>query len=213
MYDDGAHLDEKRGDGIYGGEIAPFSGGTVVLYYVEARSATSSAATVFEPAATEWGAHSYNVAFKHAESTPVVINELMALNTSSLLDPQGGYDDWIELHNSSDAPVDIAGMYLSDKEDNPRKWAFPKGTIIAPRGYIIVWADEDEGDQPGLHANFRLSRDGETLLLVDADERGNRVLDSIEFGAQAPNVSLGRFPDGTGDFRSLIMTPGMRNDS
>jgi hypothetical protein len=129
MYDDGAHLDEKRGDGIYGGEIAPFSGGTVVLYYVEARSATSSAATVFEPAATEWGAHSYNVAFKHAESTPVVINELMALNTSSLLDPQGGYDDWIELHNSSDAAIDITGMYLSDKENNPRKWTFPEGTI------------------------------------------------------------------------------------
>ena len=68
-------------------------------------------------------------------------------------------------------------MYLSDKEDEPMKWAFPENTEIPANGYLIVWLDEDIDDVEGLHADFKLSKSGEMVTLVDTD--GIQVLDSI----------------------------------
>ena len=134
----------------------------------------------------------YRITVPVADSSPVVINELMASNTKSLADPQGENDDWIELHNVSDYAVDLSGMYLSDNQNNPRKWQFPDDTQIGPGEYLIVWADEDGNAAPGLHANFKLSKNGETVMLIDTDQRGNRVLDVIEFRDQREDVALGR---------------------
>jgi hypothetical protein len=104
-------------------------------------------------------------------------------------------------------------MYLSDRPEDPRKWKFPRGTTIPPNSYLVVWADEGEGERGELHANFRLSGDGEQLLLVDIDARGNRVLDFVEFGVQLQDISYGRVPDGSGDFQSLYVSPGRSNGS
>ncbi len=146
-----------------------------------------------------------------ASAPAVVINELMAANQTTTRDPQGDYDDWIELLNLSDQEVDLSGMYLTDKKNNPRKWAFPQGTSIAPGDYLIVWADEDGQAKPGLHANFKLSSDGEVIMLIDSDGRGNAPLDSVTFGTQEPDAALGRLPDGKGAFRKLQATPGAGN--
>ena len=53
------------------------------------------------------------------------INEIMASNSSAVQDPQGDYDDWIELHNDGRDAVDAAGMYLSDDPEVPTKWRIP----------------------------------------------------------------------------------------
>ena len=141
----------------------------------------------------------------------VVINELMADNDNIIADPQGDYDDWLELHNLTDSPVTLTGMYLSDKEDEPTKWAFPENTEIPANGYLIVWLDEDVEDPEGLHADFKLSKGGEAVLLVDTDANGNAVLDSIVFQEQETDVAFGRLPDGTGDFQMVQATPGAPN--
>ena len=144
----------------------------------------------------------------------VVINELMADNDNTLADPQGDYDDWLELHNRTDSSVMLTGLYLSDKEDNPTKWAFPENTEIPANGYLIVWLDEDHDDEDateGLHANFKLSKGGEIAILVGPDAEGNQVLDSITFGEQETDVAFGRLPDGTGDFQVVQATPGAPN--
>ena len=148
------------------------------------------------------------------EGSPVVINELMADNDNVVMDPQGDHDDWVELFNRTDSPIDLTGMYLSDKEDNPTKWQFPDGTVIAANGYLIIWCDEDHDDETateGLHSNFKLSKSGETVLLVDTDANGNTVLDSIVFDEQETDVSYGRIPNGTGDFQIVAATPGEVN--
>ena len=196
----------------YVGEIPAFPAGEKIRYYVEARSAGSHSATTFFPARTEFAPLTYRVTASFANSSPVVINELMVSNTKSLADPQGDNDDWIELHNVSDYAVDLSGMYLSDNQNNPRKWQFPDDTQIAPGGYLIVWADEDSNAKSGLHANFKLSRNGETVMLVDTNQRGNQVLDVIKFPAQGEDVALGRVPNGAGDFKSLEATPGKQNN-
>lgn len=142
---------------------------------------------------------------------PVVINELMADNDNTIADPQGDYDDWLELYNRTNSTVTLTGMYLSDKEDEPTKWAFPENTEIPANGYLIVWLDEDVDDPEGLHADFKLSKGGEVALLVDTDAHGNQVLDSITFGEQETDVAFGRLPDGTGDFQIVRATPGAPN--
>lgn len=141
----------------------------------------------------------------------VVINELMADNDNILADPQGDYDDWLELHNLTDSPVVLTGMYMSDKEDEPTKWAFPENTEIPANGYLIVWLDEDIDDVEGLHADFKLSKGGEIAMLVGTDAEGNQVLDSVTFGEQETDTALGRFPDGTGEFQVVQPTPGSEN--
>ena len=141
----------------------------------------------------------------------VVINELMADNDNIHADPQGDYDDWLELYNLTDSAVLLTGMYLSDKEDEPTKWQFPENTEIPANGYLIVWLDEDIDDPEGLHADFKLSKSGEAALLVDTDANGNQVLDSITFGEQETDISFGRLPDGTGDFQIVQATPGAPN--
>lgn len=146
--------------------------------------------------------------------TSVVINELMADNDNVIADPQGDYDDWLELYNLTDSTVLLTGMYLSDKEDNLTKWEFPENTEIPANGYLIVWLDEDHDDEnatEGLHANFKLSKDGETVILVGTDAHGNRVLDSVTFEAQETDVAYGRLPDGTGEFQIVQATPGAPN--
>ena len=78
---------------------------------------------------------------------PLVINEFMASNSSIARDPQGQYDDWIEIYNDGTSTIDVSGMYLTDDLDNPTRWQFPVSTTIPARGYIIVWADGDTADR------------------------------------------------------------------
>lgn len=142
---------------------------------------------------------------------PVVINELMASNELTIKDPQGKYEDWVELYNTSDVAVNLDTCYLSDKIDNPTKWRFPTGTIIEPKGYLMVWCDEDSLDA-GLHADFKLAKEGEGVYLFTKEATGNVMLDSTSFGELDKDVSWGRLPNGTGSFKSFTTpTPGGEN--
>ncbi len=140
----------------------------------------------------------------------VVINEFVASNdsTSGISDDDDEYDDWIELYNNTNEEIDLSDYYLSDKYDDVKKWSFPSGTKIQAAGYLIVWADDDEG-QNGLHTNFKLSKNGEQLVLSHLDET---VIDSLTFGEQTTNVSYARIPNGTGGFINQMSTHGYNNE-
>lgn len=139
----------------------------------------------------------------------LVVNEFMASNNATQADQDGDFDDWIELYNNTDNTITLDGFHLSDDLDNPTKWAFPAGASIAGNGYLIIWADEDP-DQEGLHADFRLSAGGETMLLVDAD---TALVDSVTYANQMADVSHGRFPNGTGDFQDMTPTFNAENST
>ncbi len=144
-----------------------------------------------------------------AFSTPIfsqniVINEFMASNDSlsGIVDEFGETDDWVELHNRTNTTVDISGYGFSDDFNLLYKWVFPSGIFIPPNGYLIVWTDGDP-DQGALHTNFKLNITGERLALSNTT---GVVQDSISFGDQETNVSLARFPNGTGPFIQLAPT-------
>lgn len=143
----------------------------------------------------------------------IAINEFMASNGETISDPQGEFDDWVELHNLSRLPVDVGGMYLSDKEDRPLRWRIPDccpgETTIPPFGFLLLWLDGDEVDGV-LHAPFSLSAGGEAVVLTDRD--GVTTIDQVVFGPQLRDISYGRFPDGTGAYWFHSQpTPGAPN--
>lgn len=120
-------------------------------------------------------------------STPIVLNELMADNAGAV-NHEGTYPDWVELHNSTGAPVDVSGWSLSD-DGNFRKFVFPGGTSIAAGGYLVVWCDAATNTTSGLHAGFALGRNGDTVSLFDP---GTNRMDNISYGVQVPDYSVGR---------------------
>ncbi|MFC1453308.1 lamin tail domain-containing protein, partial [Verrucomicrobiota bacterium] len=128
----------------------------------------------------------------------VRVNEWMAVNSATIPDPSDArFDDWFELFNPNGFPVELTGLRLTDNPAVPDKFTIPAGTAVAARQFLIVWADEDSGrNAPGsdLHVNFRLSGGGETIRVSAPD---GTVVDSVAFGTQTPDVSEGRWPDGS----------------
>ncbi|MEK7256371.1 MAG: lamin tail domain-containing protein, partial [Bacteroidota bacterium] len=152
--------------------------------------------------------HDCTAAFSPIGWHGLVINELVATNTAGATDPAGENDDWIELFNPGSEPVDLSYFFLTDEFRTPLQWKFPAGTTIEPGGYLIVWADKNDL-QPGLHANFKLSKTGETLMLRHED---GTMIDSVTFGAQADNLAYARVPNGEGDFVSQTTTFSASNN-
>lgn len=140
----------------------------------------------------------------------VTVNEIAASNVdgSGLTDEAGQYEDWIELYNNTGRDINLQGYYLTDDPARLNKWAFPDNTIIKSKGYLIVWADEDQDDGP-LHSNFKLSKSGESVYLSNGS---NRMVDTLTFGAQQDNKSYSRIPNGTGPFTIKAFTFNASND-
>jgi flagellar biosynthesis regulator FlaF len=140
----------------------------------------------------------------------VALNEIMASNNSILANEDGHYEDWIEIVNYGDVPVNLTGYGLSDDYDNPFRWVFPEITI-QPGEFLLVWASNKDRTNPSstLHMNFAISSSGEEILLSNPD--GTRVdeLPPIEIPT---DMSIGRQPDGTGDWVYFDEpTPGTAN--
>ncbi len=146
----------------------------------------------------------------------VFINEWMADNTHTLLDPANNqFEDWFELYNPDPVAVDLGGYYLTDDLSNPFQFRIPATGryLIPPRGFLVIWADDNAGqnstNRPDLHLDFKLNKEGEAIGLFAAD---GAVIDAVTFGQQAADVSEGRYPDGGANryFMSLP-TPGGAN--
>lgn len=213
MYDDGTHGDPIPGDGEYRAEITLAYPSRGTRYYVVAY--VNGGLAVYKPAPAGTGTYLIEPV---VIGPSVVINEFMARNNQTIADPQGDYDGWIELYNTSSATVELTGYYLSDDPENAKKWRFPDGTRLSGYGYLIVWADREpsysnvSSRHSELHANFELSKFGEHILLSDTDNNGNGVLDSVSFGRQRRDTSMGRSPNGSGEFEARrVPTPGWMN--
>ena len=128
----------------------------------------------------------------------VVINEYLASNDACCTDENGDYDDFIELYNGGSASVDVGGMYITDDLADPTAYQIPTtspdSTTIAPGEFLLLWADK-ESEQGILHVQIKLSGDGEQIGLYASD--GETVVDTLTFGAQTADISLGRSPDGS----------------
>jgi hypothetical protein len=197
MFDDGAHQDGASGDGVFGASIPAFDAGSWVRFYIEALADNTPKSAAYKPAGAEHNVYYYRVKQSLSPISGIVINEFMAANTATMADESGQYDDWIELYNTNNFPVNLGGFFLSDNSAIPGKWEIPQGTEIPGGGYLIFWADENQ-PQGANHANFKLSASGgEFLSLTDTHKD---VVDSVSFGIQTADLSYSRIPNGTGPF-------------
>lgn len=209
MYDDGLHHDGAAGDGLFGATLPGQTAGAWVRFYIEAVANNTAHSVSYVPVGAEHDVFIYQVEPVSLLNGPVVINEIMASNTSTAMDEQGDFDDWIELYNTSNQEVDLSGYYLSDNPANLAKYEIPQGITIPANGYRIFWADEDGVDGP-YHCNFKLSADGETLFLLNPNLV---IMDSVTFGIQTVDKTYSRIPNGTGNFVIKAPTFNVNNET
>lgn len=100
-------------------------------------------------------------------SINLVINEVQGKNDSTISDENSEFDDWIEIYNAGDIPVNLAGYYISDKPSEPLKWKIldtdHSKTTVAAKGYLLLWADKDS-EQGENHLDFTLKGTDEVIL-------------------------------------------------
>ncbi len=208
LNDAGLGADFVAGDGSYAAWIPSHPAETTVYFYVAAEAADQHKTVAYAPQGAEHDLYFYQVANDRDPQSPLHINELLASNTKGFPDEAGEFEDWIELYNSSDTSIDIAGYSLSDKPNDLYKWQFPANTVVPAKGFIVVFADEDQEQGP-LHTNFKLAKSGETISILDAQ---GKVLDEVTYSNQETDKSFARVTDGTGAFeQSTVNTPGASN--
>ena len=132
----------------------------------------------------------------------IVVNEVMT-NTDNAA------GDWIELHNTTNAAIDIGGWYLSDSDFDLKKFRIPSGTSIPGNGYIVFRESTHFGraGNAGVVTPFELSLAGEKVYVTKADAAGNLsgYRDSRDFEAADVNVTFGRHVKSTGGVDFVAM--------
>jgi hypothetical protein len=68
---------------------------------------------------------------------PVIFSEVSPSN-ANFKDNDGNDPGWLELYNTSDAPVSLKGVALSNDAKYPRRWIFGDATVPA-KGHMIVF--------------------------------------------------------------------------
>ncbi len=140
------------------------------------------------------------------------LNEIMASNLTAHADPRGQYEDWIEIHNHGDAEVDLAGYFIVDDWPDKALWQIPARqayrTTVPAGGYRLLYAD-GEPEAGADHLPFRLSKDGERVVLIAVD--GTSLVDSLSFPVQLRDISYGRLSNEISWGYMPEPTPGAAN--
>lgn len=143
------------------------------------------------------------MSFAWTMQAQVTINEYSCANLQQFYDYYQSTEDWIELYNSTNSPVDLSGYHLSDNNNKPTKWTFPANTTIPAQGFLYVWCSgRDLKDPQGsLHTNFKLTQtksNPEQLVLAAP---GGNILQEIDVIKTQVHQSVARFPDGSNEWR------------
>ncbi len=139
----------------------------------------------------------------------VVINEVLDVN-QTLQNPDGSFAGWIELYNKGASAADISDMSLTNDVATPRKWVVPASTSIPSGGFLVVYGNP-LAVSSATNTGFALNGRGDSLYLFASVANGASLQDSVVFGLQLPDFSVGRVPNGTGAFTLCVPTRGALN--
>lgn len=147
------------------------------------------------------------LAERSSAQSSIVINELQGANRNTVIKADGSTPDWIELYNTGDSLIDLAGMRFSVVG---RMHVLKAPLSIAPKEHLLLWFDGHPERGPE-HVGFTLPRKGGTLLLIAAD--GVNMLDVFTYPAMAGDLSIGRLQDGSKAWTYFeCPTPGKPNN-
>ena len=140
-----------------------------------------------------------------ASAAGIRLNEVLA-NNSNVEESDGSTPDWVELFNPSATAVDLGDSSLSDNVAVPRRWVFPAGSVVPSGGYRRVFFSSS-APVSATNTGFGLKDTGDALYLFAP---GGGLLDTVTFGLQAVDFSIGRAPGGT-NWTLTVPTPGATN--
>ena len=97
----------------------------------------------------------------------LVINEVMAANSSAVPDENGNFSDWLELYNGTGHDLNLEGVMLTNRTDRIT-FPFP-AYVLKAGGYVLVFADKSYQLDPAkpFHGKFKISSAGDHLYLYD----------------------------------------------
>jgi hypothetical protein len=136
----------------------------------------------------------------------IQINEVMTSNKGTVPDETGDFPDWIEVYNNTDAQQDISGFGLTDELISAAKWTFPEGSVIQPRGFLVVFCSGDP-TRGKMHTPFKLSASDDVIL----SNVSGKVVDSIQLKPVTSGYSLGRGEGDTTIWKEMLPSPGYPN--
>ena len=143
-----------------------------------------------------------------ANASAAILGNATALRLNEWMpDAANGADDWFELFNTTNRPVDLSNISLSDDPSLVGQGMFRPAPLsfIGPTNFVKWVADSKAGNGHN-HVNFALDGEGESLLLYSVVNNTNFTLvDTLGFGAQTNGVSSGRLLDGA---TNILAFPG-----
>lgn len=125
---------------------------------------------------------------------PVIFAEIN-YNSDGLTDS----DDWVELKNQTDAPIDLSNWVFKDSEDT-NDYVFPAGTLLPASGRLVLAQTAQKfqclyPDIPFIGPfGFNLSGNGELIRLYDSTAK---IRHSVHFDDN-PDYGWPILPDGGG---------------
>ncbi len=126
----------------------------------------------------------------------IAINEVAA---------KGDPFDWVELYNTTTRPIPLHFLTLGDDLNDPAKRvSFPGGMVIEAGEFLQIQLDKEGWPGFGLGGDEELgiwTSEGVLVDSVDWDE-----------GDSGEDQSYARLPDGTGEFHTVVPTPGQENE-
>lgn len=145
------------------------------------------------------------------ESTPyntAVLNEFLAINTSSESDESGEFENWLELYVRNNNSTSLYGAYLTDDPDDITKHVILDETFYGPDSYITFWLDNEleEGEN---HIGIAVDPEKGYLALYDSHMQ---IIDAVNYLKQFEDYSFARLPNGVGNWFVNERTYGFSND-
>ncbi|MEC9054322.1 MAG: chitobiase/beta-hexosaminidase C-terminal domain-containing protein, partial [Verrucomicrobiota bacterium] len=116
--------------------------------------------------------------------------------------------DWIELFNSTAAPLNLVGWHLTDDPTDLAKWQIPDLPLAANQRRVIYASGKDQ-DIGELHTSFSIDKEGGYLALVKPD--GVTVTSSYNFGQQYGDISYGTLGEDQSEGYFGTPSPGSSN--
>ena len=165
---------------------------------------------------SQTGAASYTGS---SEVPALIISEFLAANDQGLKDEDDDRLDWIEIFNPGQEPVDLSAFALTQDRQLETVWPLP-GVLLGAGEYQMIFASGKDRQEAGgeLHADFKLSNEGEFLALVSVEPRQVVHGFGTTYPSQQSDVSYGIASDWKPgefleDYESFFLEPTPGDDN
>ena len=197
-------------NGVFTATIDSFPLGTEIGYYIEVVNGVDLTTVYPEGAPATLETFVSGV----APYSPLKVNEVFANGTKA---PDTSNPDWVEIYNAGDTEVDLTGYAVQDNLEKPAARRFVKAGLKVPaKGFLVIHTEVNNDQAVEGTGSFGLSTsnsDGVTLF----NEKG-QIVNQLYYPEPSagqptatPNMSWGRYPDGTDTDGWMVPSKGTAN--